>query len=89
VTDSDPLPLRATVQQALQAWETKGPTSLTVALLADALYRVQSLHRPVQWKGWRLWINTIAREPRAYVNKWCAECHKPWPCPTVSTKGDK
>lgn len=32
---------RATVAEALAAWEAKGPTSLTVALLADALYGVR------------------------------------------------
>ena len=53
-----PLPLRATVQEALQAWETKGPTSLTVALLADALYRVQASEHTewaveVTWRDWR------------------------------------
>ena len=32
---------RTPVDEALAAWETKGPTSLTVALLADALYGVR------------------------------------------------
>lgn len=32
---------RTTVDEALAAWETKGPTSLTVALMADALYSVR------------------------------------------------
>lgn len=29
---------RATVDEAIAAWEAKGPTSLTVALMAEALY---------------------------------------------------
>lgn len=32
---------RTTVEEALAAWEAKGPTSLTVALMADALYGVR------------------------------------------------
>lgn len=31
---------RTTVTDALAAWEANGPTSLTVALMADALYGV-------------------------------------------------
>lgn len=30
-----------TVDEALAAWEQKGPTSLTVALMADALYGIR------------------------------------------------
>lgn len=32
---------RTTVEEALAAWEANGPTSLTVALMADALYGVR------------------------------------------------
>lgn len=32
---------RATVAEAIAAWEAKGPTSLTVALMAEALYHVR------------------------------------------------
>lgn len=44
--------------------------------------RIEALHRPVQWRGWRLWVQRIGRQPLAYVDLWCAECRKPWPCPT-------
>ncbi len=30
-----------TLAEAIAAWETKGPTSLTVALMADALYKIR------------------------------------------------
>lgn len=43
---------------------------------------VRALHHPVQWKGWRLWMQRLARNPRAYCDQWCRECRKPWPCPT-------
>ena len=37
---------RATIAEALAAWEAKGPTSLTAALLADALYGVSERVHP-------------------------------------------
>ena len=54
-----------------------------------------ALHRPVQWKGWRLFAQRIGRQPLAFVDEWCAECRKEWPCPTGdiitkhSTGGDR
>lgn len=47
---------RATVAEAIAAWEAKGPTSLTVALVVDALYRVRDVcdqveANPVGWGG--------------------------------------
>lgn len=38
---SDEIDRRATITQAIAAWEAKGPTSLTVALMAEALYDVR------------------------------------------------
>lgn len=32
---------RPTMDEAIAAWEAKGPTSLTVALMAEALYRAR------------------------------------------------
>lgn len=41
---------RATVAEAIAAWEAKGPTSLTVALMAEALYdardRLEAVYGP-------------------------------------------
>lgn len=47
---------RATVAEALAAWEAKGPTSLTVALVVDALYGVREVcdrveANPTGWGG--------------------------------------
>jgi hypothetical protein len=49
---------RATVEEAIAAWEAKGPTSLTVALMADALYGVREETRTewaieVTWLDWK------------------------------------
>ena len=49
----------------------------------DALAKVLELHRPVQWKGWQLWAARIAKDGRAFVDRWCLECRKEWPCPTA------
>lgn len=48
--------MRPTVAEAIAAWEAKGPTSLTVALMADALYGVRDVcdlveANPVGWGG--------------------------------------
>lgn len=65
---------RATVAEALTAWEERGPTSLTVALVVDALYgvreRIEALH--------------VEAYPGA---GWCAGCHDggksdTYPCAT-------
>jgi len=47
---------RATVAEAIAAWEAKGPTSLTIALAVDALYGVREVcdlveANPVGWGG--------------------------------------
>lgn len=44
----DPVERRATVAEAIEAWEEKGPTSLTVALMADALYGVREEQEKVR-----------------------------------------
>lgn len=47
---------RTPVDEALAMWEAKGPTSLTVALLADALYGVRETSEDAEMKafiaGW-------------------------------------
>lgn len=41
-----------TVEEALAAWEEKGPTSYTVALMADALYGVRMKRESAEaWKA--------------------------------------
>ena len=47
---------RPTVAEAIAAWEAKGPTSLTVALMSEALYGVREVcdqveANPVGWGG--------------------------------------
>jgi hypothetical protein len=47
---------RATVAEAIAAWEAKGPTSLTAALMSEALYGVREVcdqveANPVGWGG--------------------------------------
>lgn len=42
------------LDEAIAAWETKGPTSLTVALMAEALYGVRQVCEQVEAnpEGW-------------------------------------
>lgn len=47
---------RPTVAEAIAAWEAKGPSSLTVALMAEALYGVREVcdqveANPMGWGG--------------------------------------
>lgn len=57
---------RATVAEAIAAWEAKGPTSLTVALMAEALYDVREVCDQVEANpiGWGATAVSLARTLR-------------------------
>lgn len=45
---------------------------------------LRDLHQPTQWTGWRLFLMRFAREPRAFMDHWCTNCHQEYPCDTIN-----
>jgi hypothetical protein len=67
-------PARTPIDTALREWEARGPTSLTIALLADALYgarRELDSSKSLEWeRAYWEWCARFGRRKRIWRSGW-------------------
>lgn len=69
---SEQLEERASIEAALEAWERKGPTSLNVALVVDALYGARERLAAVEALADEWWGYATEAHPEP---TWRGVCH--------------